>query len=314
MALPPLDDDRLHVLVFGPGIGELVLVRAPPDSWLVIDGCSSDGEPYGQRVLEHYKATPKAIVFTHPHLDHARGVADVVDAATTDSRETWPRLGMLPILQHLVERPTGGRDPAADFERGVTEQAVAAILDRWERHPPCRWDVGFGAEELLGEARIKVISPAPMVADRAEQKLLAAKRFDWNTVSTALLLEWRGRRILLGSDLVEQPLQGWSRAARLWWDELSRFDAAKVPHHGSARALDRNLLTGPAVGIVTPFATKGLPRFDAGEGLEQLISRRFRIFLTGLPRAHSAQAGSPMQLSRAAFAPDPLIRCVFHST
>jgi hypothetical protein len=35
--LPALAPDRLQVLVFGPGTGELVVVRAPPNDWMVID-------------------------------------------------------------------------------------------------------------------------------------------------------------------------------------------------------------------------------------------------------------------------------------
>lgn len=307
MALPPLDDERLHVLVFGPGVGELVLVRVPPGEWLAIDGCASAGTPYARRVLSHYAAIPRAILFTHPHLDHARGLADIVDDATSGDASTWPRLGMLPLMEGLLGSDTGV-DPVADYERGVTEDAIAAILDRWERNPACRWDAAFASEEWVGDARVRVLSPAPNVASAAEQKLNARKNFDRNTVSTALLLDWKGRRVILGSDLVERPLQGWSRAKTLWWDELRGFTALKVPHHGSTHALDRRLLHGPALAVVTPFASKGLPRFDDREGLDELLQRRFEVLLTGLPRAHDLQAATPLQLSRRAFAPDPRTR------
>ena len=35
VALPALAADELHVFVFGPGTGELVAVRAPPEDWLI---------------------------------------------------------------------------------------------------------------------------------------------------------------------------------------------------------------------------------------------------------------------------------------
>ena len=34
-----LDEGRLYIFVFGPGYGESVAVRVPPDEWLVIDSC-----------------------------------------------------------------------------------------------------------------------------------------------------------------------------------------------------------------------------------------------------------------------------------
>ena len=40
-----LDEGRLYVFVFGPGYGESVAVRVPPDEWLVIDSCRSRSKP-----------------------------------------------------------------------------------------------------------------------------------------------------------------------------------------------------------------------------------------------------------------------------
>ena len=74
---------------------------------------------------------------------------------------------------------------------------------------------------------------------RREQQLdlwRTRQPFDRNVISTALLLTWRGRRILLGSDLVESPGYGWSNTLVLE-PELADHDLFKVPHHGSDQAL-----------------------------------------------------------------------------
>ena len=68
MALPPLAD-ALYVFVFGPGTGELVAVRAPPNDWLIVDGCGVGKTKYGPALLAHYGATPRMIALTHPHRD-----------------------------------------------------------------------------------------------------------------------------------------------------------------------------------------------------------------------------------------------------
>ncbi|MCC6877005.1 MAG: MBL fold metallo-hydrolase [Sandaracinaceae bacterium] len=152
MALPDLHTDRLLVLVLGPGTGELIVVHAPPGEWLVIDGCRKQRRrSYASRALEAYGARPSIVVLTHPHLDHASGVSELIDQWTAEDQE-WPVLGMVepPDL-----RGAGNlRDDAAAYEGGVAEQAVSAILDRWERRPSCRWDLGADhAASARGGAR-----------------------------------------------------------------------------------------------------------------------------------------------------------------
>jgi glyoxylase-like metal-dependent hydrolase (beta-lactamase superfamily II) len=91
VALPALAVDELHILVFGPGTGELVAVRAPPDDWLIVDGCGVGRTKYGPALLAHYGASPRLIALTHPHRDHAVGVADVVDGSRKALRTGGPR-------------------------------------------------------------------------------------------------------------------------------------------------------------------------------------------------------------------------------
>jgi hypothetical protein len=64
--LPELDPENLWLFVFGPGVGELVVVRAPPGAWLVVDGCRAARVPYAEKLLDHYRATPDIVVLTHP--------------------------------------------------------------------------------------------------------------------------------------------------------------------------------------------------------------------------------------------------------
>jgi len=297
VALPDLEPDALHILVFGPGVGELIIVRAPPGVWMVIDGCSAAGVSYGQRVVKHYGAAPGVVVFTHPHLDHARGVAQVVDAATQGPPEGWPTLGMLPLYAQLLGGRDEGANPAADYDRGVTENAIATILDRWERHPPCRWGVSFGDQRALGDAIVKVLSPHSFALNHATRKVGEGRVPNWNTVSTALSLEWRGRRVLLGADLVEKPLQGWRRA-QLAWSEIAEHAAMKVPHHGSAPALSPFVHPRAVAGIITPYSPSPLPSFADDGGVAWLLAAGADVILTSLPRAHEAQASVPITMRR----------------
>lgn len=128
--------------------------------WMVVDGCRKQGDSwYAQRALAHYRARPELIVLTHPHRDHAGGVADLVEDQTSGPTSGWPTLAMLPPPD-LGPAPGPAFTPAA-YTKGAAEHAIAAIADRWSRHPLCRWDLPLGSTHPLGPAKITVISPVP---------------------------------------------------------------------------------------------------------------------------------------------------------
>ncbi|MDC0743285.1 hypothetical protein [Polyangium mundeleinium] len=290
MPLPDLTPDHLVVLAFGPGIGELILVRVPPDAWMVVDGCGAGEACYAVEALTHYGARPRIVLLTHPHEDHSLGVAKVIDIWTPrDRKETWPRIGMvLPPGDDVAAR-------SADFMGGATLQAIAAVESRWKESPACRWEVNVGDLELLGNAALRVLSPrADVRAEKIEQWRMG-RTFNKNVISTALLLSWHKRRILLGSDLVEEPGNGWSHSLVLDPD-LGDHDLLKVPHHGSDAALHDDVLrprirVPDPLRIFAPFSRKRLPKFSPGVGANRVVSHGGTSYLTGLPRRHEEQSG-----------------------
>lgn len=317
--LPLLAPDRLQLLVFGPGTGELVLVRAPPGDWLVLDGCAThDVKSYALAVLSHYhqQGNVRFIALTHPHEDHAGGIAELVDALLQPANlPGWPRLGV--IWPSPPGEPVAG-DEQEQFRGARVRQALAAILDRWERKPSCRWDLLRGDTRTLGEATLRVLSPSPAARARFLEAIAAGKAatFDRNQVATAIEVTWRSHRIVLGSDLVEKPGKGWS-AVMDFAPEVAAHGTAKVAHHGSVGALHEPLLrrTGKAERcfVVTPFAVQDLPRFDRDGGIIRLHEHAATVHLTGLPRGHDAQPGAPLKLKRSQLArrrrdwePDPV--------
>ena len=297
--LPELPPDHLIVLVFGPGKGELVLVRAPPDGWMVVDGCGAGKIDYALATLQHYGALPRIVLLTHPHDDHSHGMASVLQAATPRDRpDTWPRIGM--VLPHGNDVTTA----PMDFIARATRHAIAAVESRWRASPACRWDVRLGEQEPLGDATIRVLSPREHV--RAEQLALWTRRqsFDKNVLSTALLVTWQTRRLLLGSDLVEQPGGGWAHCIEIE-PTIAEHDLLKVPHHGSDEALHDDVLRTGSRGaaplrIFTPYSPSRLPRFSPGEGVHRVASLGGTSYLTGLPRPHAEQSGHAEQRSLAA--------------
>ena len=306
MPLPDYDPSALTLWIMGPGMGELVIVRAPPGRWLVVDGCGVDRRGCAQRILDHYGATPHAAVFSHPHLDHARGLEEVISKATRPEQSDWPRLGML--------LPPGNRgagdlwDRQTGHDAGVVEQVVATIVDRWRSRPACHWQLQEDQKESLGEAEMVVLSPNERVITAAQGRYRNGKTFDPNRMASAMSIRWRERTVLLGSDLPEVPGKAWSRLARQRPD-IATHDVYKIAHHTSSTAI------GPQVGaasglervwVATPFSSSGHPRFADGAGVDLLLRSQTPLAITGLSRPHADQHGAPWHTTRSVLrdAPD----------
>lgn len=307
MPLPGLDPESLTVWLFGPGYGELVIVRAPPGNWLVVDGCSSDGARYAQRALDNYGAKPSLLLLSHPHEDHAQGLREVIERATKGDKATWPLLGMVPAPDTLGAGDLW--DAVAALDGGVAEQVVATILERWRQHAACKWDLEAGSSKALGEAQVRVLSPSVGERDAAVAAWRARKKqHNYNRAATALLVTWRGRRLLLGSDLVEEEGHGWT-AATGHDANLHHHDVYKVAHHGSTNAIGPQTASPNPAGlrtwIATPFSKRGLPRSHDGDGLHRLLPLAEPIELTGLPRGHDEQSSQAEERSRAQLRDNP---------
>lgn len=286
-----LKADKLNVWVFGPGVGEFVVVHVPPDGWLSIDGCSAEAEGWPLAFFQLQAAAPTHVVMTHPHADHARGVRKLVEHFTNGSTP-WPRLGLLaPPRAPLARGASQG-----SYDSKLANGVLSAIRTRWKRQPTTKWEPRAGALEPLGSGLIRVLSP----------ETAARRPGDWNSVATALAVEWKGHRLILGADLVEKPGKGWSKV-------LSRFPLArshlllKVAHHGSFDAqhvpLFARLPSEQQVTLVTtPFASQNLPQFEKGEGAELLLKHSDRLLLTGLPQKFETQNKKPRQWPRARLA------------
>jgi hypothetical protein len=268
-----------------------VAVRVPPDDWLIVDGCGAGRTKYGPALLAHYRASPRLIALTHPHRDHATGVADVVDAFTQGAANTWPGIGLLwPTPRDRVST----RDLQAYFAGGVVEDALSAIRDRWRRYPASRWTLEVGSSTRLGEATVIVASPEREAKRDAWRAWKRGGSYDPNRIASVLDISWKDHHVILGSDLVEQPGRGWSAAQPRFGISI----ATKVPHHGSTNALHASWIRGDPHLALTPFASSNLPRFDTAGGIARMLATVDTVHLTGLPRAYTAQGSTPHRLTR----------------
>jgi beta-lactamase superfamily II metal-dependent hydrolase len=272
--LEQLSDDQLHVLIFGPGFGESILVRVPHDSWLVVD-CLRRFTPEelvpAARVLDHLGVRAAAVALTHPHLDHTNGFPALVER-----RLPGAPVGCLPTP--LMDQWRGAPDAERELRGSATEAALAAVTDAWEREPESRWELVEGESRPLGSGQIDVLHPRDIAVG---QRLVAR---DLNSASSPMVVRWEGASVVLAADLIWRQWN--SLPERI--DDLTGADALKAPHHGSRNAQHPRVIGTPPPGnrpcLVTPW-NKGrrLPRFEDGEGIDLLLAAHQTVELTALP-------------------------------
>ncbi|GAA3904713.1 hypothetical protein GCM10022228_13650 [Halomonas cibimaris] len=287
-----LRDDLFYLIVFGPGFGESIVLRTPETGWVVVDGCRLPGAGEGQspavKLLQQHEAQWSAVVLTHPHLDHASGLDDVLAHGGNGPIGCYPHPLGLPQSGNTAD------DPEAAYRAGSVEQVLAAIHDCWEQNPETRWEIKRDTSRTVGPLRLTALHPDSNAVRQAE---VSGNR---NRLSTVLLAEWKNCRLLLGADA---EATDWASIAEEYPD-LAAHTALKYPHHGSAGAWHAAYATendGAATWLMTPY-NRGhkLPRFEDGQGLHRALMAHAPIHLTGLPARHDLQRRTPFETTRQA--------------
>ena len=81
----PPHPDELEVSLFGPGVGECIVVHIGNNEWIIVDSCieTSTKEPSPLFYLNKLGVNPsesvKLFVITHWHSDHIRGSSKIAD-------------------------------------------------------------------------------------------------------------------------------------------------------------------------------------------------------------------------------------------
>ncbi len=292
----PPRDDQVEINVFGPGVGECVLIHLGQGAWLVVDSCRGRGQsrPAALEYLAAIGASPssiEALVATHWHDDHVKGIAEVYEEAA--SAHFYVAASVRPDEFRAI---TGQSAMGSRFSTGVEELSkVAQIAD--ERGVPVR--AAAAAQRIRHQPDqpvSEVWALSPSYEDQSISRLHIASLLPAfqpgsrripaqppNDTSVVLLLETVVGGVLLGADL-EHPasrLRGWHAVMELDSAPHTKAGFFKVPHHGSNNAhcpevwehrVDRGV-----VAVVTPFdrGRWSLPRSSDRDRIRALTSRAY---------------------------------------
>jgi beta-lactamase superfamily II metal-dependent hydrolase len=280
--------DQAEISLFGPGIGECVVIHTGGGRWFIVDSCLDPltRKPIALDYLTYLGVDPdydvEGILITHWHQDHIDGACDLIKAC---------KCAKLYISAALLENEACHlaslfhHDDFSSYDKDIRE--FSAIVDFLvesnqreridtvsERHvffdrrsgPHARLVAmsPSSSAKLQAMANMKARTPTP-----GEKRTRNIVRQSPNHNAVALHFSFGKFSAILGADLEEtgNAATGWSAILRSGLHQsLSLSSAAvfKVPHHGSETGhhdqVWSELLAPKPVSITTPYASSNLPK------------------------------------------------------
>lgn len=275
----PPSPDEIECTIFGPGFGEAIALHVGEAHWLIIDSCIDPrtDNPAVETYLDAIGVDPfcvKAIVASHWHDDHVRGISRVAEkyrqadfflSGVFNENESKAFLaaysgvlapGQTRGTRELCSVLESRQVVAAQYRTLVFEAKINGVDVRataWSPTPDAhKKSVAHFAQYLPGVPNQHPIRHAPEV--------------DENLMAVVVHVAIGDEAILLGSDLENSGQIGWQFIAdSSWCQARPKASAYKIAHHGSANAdcesIWSALLTANPHACMTPFNRgKGLPQ------------------------------------------------------
>jgi beta-lactamase superfamily II metal-dependent hydrolase len=204
--------ETIEVSLFGPGVGECVVLHVGGGRWIVVDSCLDDGRAVALAYLAAIGVAPTSIclvIATHWHDDHIRGLTEVVGAAPGADFVCSAALRLEEFLSLIAASPAVRL--TTRLGSGVDE--MTSILQRLQernRHPT--WANSNQVILRNGVVQLTSLSPSSATLSRSmlgfaalAPKLKAALKtvpnVSPNETSVVLHLQCDKAVVLLGADL-----------------------------------------------------------------------------------------------------------------
>jgi len=298
--------------VFGPGVGECIVLHLGNGDWIIIDSCTlpNGTRPVALEYLQSIGIDPglsvRRIVATHWHDDHIQGIATLVRECPNAEFVMSTALASQQFFQLVLEINAQNRL----VRHNSSASEFAEILDVLELRANGKYAVGpnmYAHEGSLifrggyGSAtNVLALSPSAAtvtnaLAHLAERILTVGecrrfKRFSPNDLSVAILVQAGGYDLLLGADLENTSAQefGWKAVVNSAARPATQAQAFKIAHHGSANADHDDIwllmLVNQPTAVVTPYAKLVVP-LPTDDDVQRMKSRTTMAYCTTWPRS-----------------------------
>ena len=302
-----LGEEIVHLLVhvFGPGIGESIILQYPDNSekkycWGVID-CYSNNILHFLRDEQGVKEL-EFVCWTHPHGDHHDGMPALLDSYRHKIKRFW-RFGghnaETILLFHKRWSDKASKLKKSDLS---TIQSIFNFALEQKKKNPDSYKILTDIHQDIFEVkynqkcrfRISTLSPSSSLAEEYTSHIAKCiddpcspnwESFDGahNSISVVLFAEFGKTRLLFGAD-AEQKV----------WDEIFNSEErknsnirlcsnfVKISHHGSDRAYHKDSWIeisqeDKPFAVITPFTRSHLP---TSKGIGLLKEHCQKIYLT----------------------------------
>ena len=306
---PPTD--CIELSLFGPGVGESVLVHVAAGKWLIVDSCRDpvDGTPAALKYLRSIGVDPaEAIalcVCTHFHADHTDGMAEIISAAPNSNFAIPAALWSEELMELVGFYGASSSIPAATYS---SLGEFRKVLERLSADPSLQSRLQFaGPDRLLmsiGSATVHSLSPSDTARLVMELKIRSFRAKPGlrrripgakgpNDTAVAIFVQSDDRCMLLGSDLEAHanPSMGWKSAHSCLSIGGKRALVFKVPHHGAASSDDPDtwrLLTvqKKVLSVLTTYTPSDLPR---PADIHRIKANSKGAFCTSAPKSYRSR-------------------------
>ncbi len=208
-------DDKLHVWFFNVGQGDAIFVKTPDNRQFLIDG-GPDRTVLAKlsRVMPYWDWTIDAVFVTHPHADHITGLIEVLKRYQVNRVFINPTSYESPVYRKLLDVAKTKEYQVGSFLKGDKLKLQGGEIESF-------WPPG---------------------------EVVAISEEDINRTSMVLRLQSDGLSVLFTGDAeLAGQIPGLNAV------DLPQTDILKVPHQGSAGAIDKRVLRKlqPSLAIIS---------------------------------------------------------------
>jgi len=313
--------EEVEVSLFGPGVGECVVLHLGQGKWMVIDSCTEKGSstPAAIAYLERLGVNPAnavvLIVISHWHDDHIKGMAEMVRRCV-NSRVCYS--GAL-LKEEFLALTESFVNPSSMVDRGNTGldeigAVIRVLKERVNKDKTYLSDlIPVSADKILlrttqegWQVEIRALSPSDVSVHRALVEfrcLLEEDIFEGdinyrktvpapsnNRNAVAIWVAVNELNILLGADLEEYGREdmGWAAIVNSHIQPDAPARIFKVPHHGSQTGYLKEvwdeLLVPDVVSVLTTY-DRGRNPPPTAEDLDRLKTHTPYVCIAPVPKS-----------------------------
>jgi Metallo-beta-lactamase superfamily len=304
------DDNRVEISLFGPGIGECIVLHFGDGRWFIVDSCRcpETNQPIALKYLKsigvNVSQQVKGILITHWHRDHINGALEILKEC--ESARLYHSMALSTReafnLAALYKKDLFANTDQEIREFGGIVQYLFETGDRERFEPVKAKSLIFDLREGM-ETRMIALSPSSTAVTQSVANLVNATpaegakrtrnivRESENLNAVAIHFSFGEFSAVLGSDLEDTGniRTGWSA---VFHDDLvgemslSPSSVYKVSHHGSSNGhhdeIWSRLLNSNPLSIATPFTSSGLP---TDERIVDIAAHSSELLVTRNPRS-----------------------------